>query len=237
MRRRRNFCGVACECCHCPEHYDVGADEGRHAHVSSLIVFAFEIKEVSPLKSNTSRLTLFAYVQYFVPRLLTSRLSRCRHSRSSSDAWAGLPQHSNANSPSSSCALAPAALADARCRACDSWTIFSELKFKSYFKYVTVAALALLHKITHAIPVARGDYEMALEPEVGFTLSGEALRLCSFYHVLPLQKLRVSQGSLPIGERALDKLDAVWTRNARICVNFVLFTQCRWWRRRNRMRR
>jgi hypothetical protein len=52
---------------------------------------------------------------------------------------------------------------------------------------------------------------MALEPEVGFTLSGEALRLCSFYHVLPLQKLRVSQGSLPIGERALDKSDAVRT--------------------------
>ena len=52
---------------------------------------------------------------------------------------------------------------------------------------------------------------MALEPEVGFTLSGEALRLCSFYHVLPLQKLRVSQDSLPIGERALDKSDAVRT--------------------------
>jgi hypothetical protein len=58
-------------------------------------------------------------------------------------------------------------------------------------------------------PFSRGDYEMALEPEVGFTLSGEALRLCSFYHVLPLQKLRVSQGSLPMGERAADKSDAV----------------------------
>jgi hypothetical protein len=50
---------------------------------------------------------------------------------------------------------------------------------------------------------------MALEPEVGFTLSGEALRLCSFYHVQPPIKLRVNQGSLPIGERALDKSDAV----------------------------
>ena len=58
-------------------------------------------------------------------------------------------------------------------------------------------------------PRTRGDYEMALEPEVGFTLSGEALRLCSFYHVQPPIKLRVNQGSLPIGERALDKSDAV----------------------------
>ena len=107
--------------------------------------------------------------------------------------------------------LARADRVDACCRACDSWTIFSELKFKSYFRYAAVAALASSHEITHAIPPFRGDYEMALEPEVGFTLSGEALRLCSFYHVLPLQKLRVSQGSLPIGERALDKSDAVRT--------------------------
>jgi hypothetical protein len=65
------------------------------------------------------------------------------------------------------------------------------------------------HSLTQ--PLLRGDYEMALEPEVGFTLSGEALRLCGFYHVLPLQKLRVSQGSLPMGERAADKSDAVCT--------------------------
>jgi hypothetical protein len=55
----------------------------------------------------------------------------------------------------------------------------------------------------------RGDYEMALEPEVGFTLSGDALWRCSFYHVLPPQKLKVSQGSLPIGEKASNKSDAV----------------------------
>ena len=50
---------------------------------------------------------------------------------------------------------------------------------------------------------------MPLEPEVGFTLSGDALRLCQFYHVQPPQKMRVSQGSLPIGERAADRSDAV----------------------------
>jgi hypothetical protein len=57
--------------------------------------------------------------------------------------------------------------------------------------------------------LCRGDYEMALEPEVGFTLSGDALWRCSFYHILPPQKLKVSQGSLPIGEKASDKADAV----------------------------
>jgi hypothetical protein len=55
----------------------------------------------------------------------------------------------------------------------------------------------------------RGDYELALEAEVGFTLSGETLRLCSFYHVQPPQKSRMGQGSLPIGERASDKSDSV----------------------------
>lgn len=57
--------------------------------------------------------------------------------------------------------------------------------------------------------LVRGDFEMALEPEVGFTLSGDALWRCGFYHVLPPQKLRVSQGALPIGEKASDKSDAV----------------------------
>lgn len=50
---------------------------------------------------------------------------------------------------------------------------------------------------------------MALEPEVGFTLSGDALSRCSFYHVLPPQKLRVSQGSLPIGDKVSIKSDSV----------------------------
>ncbi len=50
---------------------------------------------------------------------------------------------------------------------------------------------------------------MALEPEVGFTLSGDTLSRCSFYHVLPPQKLGVSQGSLPIGDKVLIKSNAV----------------------------
>jgi hypothetical protein len=94
-------------------------------------------------------------------------------------------------------------------RASDSWAIFSELKVRSYFRCFLLFPYERLAAAFLTQPRIRGDYEMALEPEVGFTLSGEALRLCSFYHVQPPIKLRVNQGSLPIGERALDKSDAV----------------------------
>jgi hypothetical protein len=93
-------------------------------------------------------------------------------------------------------------------RASDSWAIFSELKVQSYFRYFP--SLFSLSPPPRSPPsLARGDYEMSLEPEVGFTLSGDALWKCGFYHVLPPQKLRVSQGALPIGEKASDKSDAV----------------------------
>jgi hypothetical protein len=82
-----------------------------------------------------------------------------------------------------------------------------------------IESAELLQVLAHALPtlpfvaltpsLVRGDFEMALEPEVGFTLSGDALWRCGFYHVLPPQKLRVSQGALPIGEKASDKSDAV----------------------------